>query len=100
MIKRKKADKPITVGNFKEVFQDAFEPFALAIQQDFNKVRDDISGLKSDVSGLKSDVLDLQDGQQRIEQRQIAETRRKDVLSIKIETHEERIVRLEKSSIS
>jgi len=70
----------------------------LAIQQDFNKVRDDISGLKSDVTGLKDGVSDLQDGQQRIEQRQIADIKRKDFLSVKLDNHEKRIVYLEKKS--
>ena len=97
---KKPVDKPLTEGklreilpglleksfkkSFKPAFKEAFEPYALAIQQDFNAVR--------------SDIADLHDGQQRIEQRQIAESKRKDILSIKIDAHEGRIVRLEKSS--
>jgi len=76
--------KPAFKEAFKPAFKEAFEPYALAIQQDFNAVR--------------SDIADLHDGQQRIEQRQIAESKRKDILSIKIDAHEGRIVRLEKSS--
>ncbi|KKQ18717.1 MAG: hypothetical protein US31_C0002G0062 [Berkelbacteria bacterium GW2011_GWA1_36_9] len=83
--------------SFKPAFQGAFEPYALTIQQDFARLkeRDDI--LAEDVSEIKSDVSDLHDGQQRIEQRQMVEIKRKDFLSIKLDNHEKRIVRLEKN---
>lgn len=81
---KKSVDKPLTEKNFPKIFQKVFEPYALAIQQDSNAIRSDIS--------------DLQDGQQRIEQRQIAEIKRKDFLSLKLTNHEKRIVSLEKNS--
>ncbi len=75
---------------FKPAFHGAFEPYALAIQQDFKDV-------KEKMTNMEEDIVDLKDGQQRVEQRQLAEIKRKDFLSVKIDNHEKRIINLEKT---
>ena len=44
---------------FGPAFIQAFEPFALSIQQSFDQVQGDIDLLKSDVRELKADVKDI-----------------------------------------
>lgn len=120
---KKSVEKPLTEESFKKLFpkllqasfkeyfpsafQDALEPYALAIQQDFAKSKERDDRMAADISDLQEgqQILQesnqmLQESNQRIEQRQIAEIKRKDILSIKLDNHEKRIIRLEKNPIS
>ena len=100
-----KKETSITTKNFQENFQYAFEPYAISIQKDFkaqsnriskvedglSKVQKDVSKVKEDISEIKVDLSDTNSAIHRIEQRQIADMKRKDDLSAKLDEHEKEI---------
>jgi len=80
---------------FPVAFKKAFEPYAVAIQGDFNKVHSDIKGLKEDVGELKEDLSDTNNTVNRIELAQKAEIKRANGFSIRLEKHAKRPIKLE-----
>lgn len=94
-----KKDALLTEGRFREIFKEefrgafdnAFEPYALAIQKDFSdlrkgqkEIKEDVTVLKEDMNVVKEDLSEVKDTVNRIDHIQQSEIKRADRFSTRL----------------